>query len=500
MESQRQLLEELEAFEAATALRYRRNPLLVGKTHVDGKGAEGSLATSSRKRPHKETLLLQHELKYFGDRYDQNCKRIAAGRKNPLLRKDIDELKDDEMTFSAFNERLRMLRTKLTDTVPKSAEPALAELLLFSSAPEDEKRLSKDGKQKAKRKHVLSRAGSHLGDQLASAFSEAEMLGNRLELSVFYEKYKLLSATQLSYLDYLRSFDKPAKLSGKEFLQYLESLASYLERFYKNLHPFEEVVFESKPETEVEDGKPDENGQVFCKACNKTFPKESVYKGHLDGKKHKKNAANGSSAPATETMAAVVARTEKKIHLLAEKLKNVREDTILDQERLAVMTDREKMLEGVALEGEESEYTDCESGDEQSDDDDNDDHLLLSHLPLGTDGVPIPLWLYKLQGLHQSFNCEICGNYVYRGRQQFDKHFGSTRHVRGLSYLGVSEEEMGKFAGISTIEEATELWLKIKKEKRTVEMAGDNAIEIEDESGDVMTMKDYNDLKRQGLL
>lgn len=32
-------------------------------------------------------------------------------------------------------------------------------------------------------------------------------------------------------------------------------------------------------------------------------------------------------------------------------------------------------------------------------------------LPLGWDGKPIPYWLYKLHGLNQQFDCEICGNY-----------------------------------------------------------------------------------------
>lgn len=36
---------------------------------------------------------------------------------------------------------------------------------------------------------------------------------------------------------------------------------------------------------------------------------------------------------------------------------------------------------------------------------------------------PIPYWLYKLHGLNINYNCEICGNYNYRGPKAFQRHF-----------------------------------------------------------------------------
>lgn len=36
---------------------------------------------------------------------------------------------------------------------------------------------------------------------------------------------------------------------------------------------------------------------------------------------------------------------------------------------------------------------------------------------------PIPYWLYKLHGLNINYNCEICGNYTYRGPKAFQRHF-----------------------------------------------------------------------------
>jgi len=36
---------------------------------------------------------------------------------------------------------------------------------------------------------------------------------------------------------------------------------------------------------------------------------------------------------------------------------------------------------------------------------------------------PIPYWLYKLHGLNISYNCEICGNFTYKGPKAFQRHF-----------------------------------------------------------------------------
>jgi splicing factor 3A subunit 3 len=53
------------------------------------------------------------------------------------------------------------------------------------------------------------------------------------------------------------------------------------------------------------------------------------------------------------------------------------------------------------------------------------------NLPLGWDGKPIPYWLYKLHGLNISYNCEICGNFTYKGPKAFQRHFSEWRHAHG---------------------------------------------------------------------
>lgn len=37
------------------------------------------------------------------------------------------------------------------------------------------------------------------------------------------------------------------------------------------------------------------------------------------------------------------------------------------------------------------------------------------NLVLDWEGKPIPYWLFRLHGLNQTYNCEICGDFIYRG-------------------------------------------------------------------------------------
>jgi splicing factor 3A subunit 3 len=77
------------------------------------------------------------------------------------------------------------------------------------------------------------------------------------------------------------------------------------------------------------------------------------------------------------------------------------------------------------------------------------------NLPLDWDGKPIPYWLWKLQGLNISYNCEICGNTSFQGRKNFDKHFHEAKHTRGLRLLGIANTK--QFQDITRIDDALEL-------------------------------------------
>ena len=119
------------------------------------------------------------------------------------------------------------------------------------------------------------------------------------------------------------------------------------------------------------------------------------------------------------------------------------------------------------------------------------------NLPLGWDGKPIPFWLYKLHGLNKEFVCEICGNTSFFGPTAFERHFAEGRHTRGMECLGIPNTR--HFWGVTKIDDAYALWSKVRSSSQGLEDAS-SLVEVEDASGNVMSARTYDDLRRQGLL
>jgi len=134
----------------------------------------------------------------------------------------------------------------------------------------------------------------------------------------------------------------------------------------------------------------------------------------------------------------------------------------------------------------------------EEDDDDDDVPYNPKNLPLGWDGKPIPYWLYKLHGLNISYNCEICGNFTYKGPKAFQRHFAEWRHAHGMRCLGIPNT--AHFANVTRIEDAISLWTKLRSQKTSERFLPDHEEEYEDSMGNVVTKKTYEDLRRQGLL
>ncbi|KAF7235774.1 Splicing factor 3A subunit 3 [Varanus komodoensis] len=149
--------------------------------------------------------------------------------------------------------------------------------------------------------------------------------------------------------------------------------------------------------------------------------------------------------------------------------------------------------------GEEREEEEEEQiSESESEDEENEIIYNPKNLPLGWDGKPIPYWLYKLHGLNINYNCEICGNYTYRGPKAFQRHFAEWRHAHGMRCLGIPNT--AHFANVTQIEDAVSLWAKLKQQKASERWQPDTEEEYEDSSGNVVNKKTYEDLKRQGLL
>ncbi|PVU98342.1 hypothetical protein BB559_001662 [Furculomyces boomerangus] len=358
-------------------------------------------------------------------------------------------------------------------------------------------------------------------ETLSSQFSGEEGLGKFVDLIKLHEQYLNLKGTEhYSYLKYIETFTNFNEINFKTkklpaYQKYLEDLCEYLEGFIKRSSPLTDVKeIENRAvvtqinfgldKTKNDSKKNDEKNGIYCDACDKYFEKQTTFNGHLQGKKHLKSVEtlkemkkissdvsniNLSEIKDKNIMTVVAnAQLEAKIVSFAKFLEKVIADTCANVERKQSLTEEERNQEiGVEeVEVEESEE------DEQ-------EHIYNPlKLPLGWDGKPIPYWLYKLHGLSVEYKCEICGNFIYRGRKAFDVHFQEARHSNNMRRLGIPNSR--QFHDIHKIEDAMALWQKVKGEKQLNNRMLDTLEEFEDNEGNVFNRKTYEDLKRQGLL
>lgn len=483
IERKRLLLEELESLEKGICLRFKRNFDLLGAAGIEN---PDTILEHKKRRPQRQNLLQRHELKFFVDQYQTNVNRVLNLLPSSLL-SEVAELQDPQMKFAWLETRLRAV--ELTYRPDETASSVGQIYRPFLAASSESIKVRK-GRKLVRSLDFLSTSTVHLETTLGTSAS-SQAYGSVLDLKLFYDSYKLLLGLDLSYLEYLRLFASPAYTSHHaDYVRYQNGLLEYLKTQFKVAYPLKE-----EPQLSAEVARPELD--LFCVACDKLFSKESVFQGHLQGKKHQKNVKNLDLQQPKISLRSLIKQ-------YASILEPILENTIRDLERKAGMSEREKILDAIAADGNESDYTNYSSSENESDvadaDEDDDDDLLGKNLPLGTDGTPIPLWLYKLQGLHKQYRCEVCGNAVFKGRLQFAKHFSLAKHIHGLVSLGVSELKISLFGGISEISGAKELWNELKKENGINPESKLDDEEVEDDEGNVMSRKDYVELKKQGLL
>ncbi|KAG0353584.1 hypothetical protein BGZ54_002187 [Gamsiella multidivaricata] len=481
LDTQRRLHEEIDRLEQAIVDQFMLNP-----------------------KTHKERLLQEHTVDGYLDR--------ISGRSNDLqvLYKDEDGSREKEMDaisganeFGEFYNRLKKIKDHHRKYPNEAVEPM--ELEFLDQQPTEAKL-----------------------EALDDMFSGEEATGRYLDLHEVHEQYmNLKNLKRTNYLGYLSEFtlfdEIPRKDKDAEYQKYLDSLCKYLEGFLKRIKPLSNIPeikedvrkeFDTKwkegslpgwPKLEQEGTPPTD---LFCIACKKQYAKDTVYNAHLTSKKHIKAAAqlasetaNGNAPKNQESVAEVqskvlaekhrpereMAWTEVLIQKFAEILKQQIEDTKENVERRQTLTGRERDLE---LETEQIELDESDSEDEEK-------VYNPLKLPIGWDGKPIPYWLYKLHGLGVEYSCEICGNYVYKGRKAFDKHFQEWRHAHGMRCLGIPNTR--QFHEIVGIEDALALWKRVKGGKPEGSKK-DQIEEFEDSEGNVFNKKTYEDLKRQGLI
>lgn len=140
-------------------------------------------------------------------------------------------------------------------------------------------------------------------------------------------------------------------------------------------------------------------------------------------------------------------------------LSQILADTQANTERRAALTDQERATEIEELEAREAAEAAAAAAAAQAkaphgevEDDEEERIYNPLKLPLGWDGKPIPYWLYKLHGLGVEYPCEICSDYIYMGRKNFERHFQESRHAFGMRALGLPNTK--HFHEITKIEDA----------------------------------------------
>ncbi|XP_074316731.1 splicing factor SF3a60 homolog [Silene latifolia] len=201
----------------------------------------------------------------------------------------------------------------------------------------------------------------------------------------------------------------------------------------------------------------------------------------------RKHFRNDKKEERVKETALVEAKVKKLCEILKETIERTREHVVNRQG----MSSNERKLE-------DEYYEDSSRDDEGGEEEEEEAVSNPLKLPLGFDGKPIPYWLYKLHGLGQKFNCEICGDHTYCGRREFEMHFKESRHQHGMRCLGIPNTK--SFHEITSIEEAKKLWEEIKQRRQSSKWLPEVYEEFEDSEGNVYNKKTYTDLSRQGLI
>jgi splicing factor 3A subunit 3 len=397
---------------------------------------------------------------------------------------------------------------------------------------------------------VLKEDGSEmtLEDQLLAEeplpeFTGEEGMGRWVDMHLLYNRFiniKLLDGEPmdyLSFLDQVRHLDDlpQQRMFLRSYLDWLEDTFSYLKGFHKRVQPLQNLDkiivkvqddFEAKYAADKQAEKPmstealdklnsvadaqalgmdtlkaeltqlglkcggtlEQRAERFfaCKGKLASDLDASFFakaKGKKDKKKKEGDGNEKDSQKATELKEVIVTK-------LCEMLGDQLDSTKSNIEKKQSRTFQEVQEE---LDAMETEIIDDESEEE---DEDAPIYNPLN-LPLGWDGKPIPFWLYKLHGLNIEYKCEICGNYAYWGPRAYERHFQEWRHAHGMRCLGIPNTN--EFRGITLIQDAIDLWLKIKKRNKDTHF-NENDEEFEDSAGNVMSKRTYEDLKKQGLL
>ncbi|CAI4232893.1 unnamed protein product [Auanema sp. JU1783] len=471
----------------------------------------------SEKRTHKAKINSEHRVRGLLDRYNECTEELSK------IYRDEDRAREREIEavsgpneFAEYYSRLKTLREAHRRNPDELAEPLSLEFQKMVEEINDPEREEHD---------IIE-------------FTDEEGYGRFLDLQTIYLNYiNLKGIKRIDYIAYLSIIDKfqdiqrtSTKKTGA-YKDYLIKLKDYLVTFINRTRPMFDLDEElAKNCVETEKALADGSLQGWS-----TEKAAGVQPSAIDLSKY--NSAQELEGLGLERLKSALQALQLKCggtlkeraeRLYATKgqsssdlekslLSKNSEDERRDQERVKLLaklegnikcmctllsTELEDTKENVERKqtraaGEiEEEEEEVEVVSEEEDTDGI--PYNPKNLPLGWDGRPIPYWLYKLHGLNLSYSCEICGNQTYKGPKAFQKHFNEWRHSHGMRCLGIPNT--AHFANITKIEDALELWAKIKTERELMKWNPEMDEEFEDSAGNVVNKKMYEDLKRQGLL
>ncbi|XP_022919340.1 splicing factor 3A subunit 3 [Onthophagus taurus] len=471
-----------------------------------------------KKTSYREAINSDHRLKYLLDKYLTSTERLVE------LYEDKDGQRKAEVAaltgpneFQEFYNRLKQIKDFYRKHPNEISVPMSVEF--------DE----------------LAKARENPTEEMANLveFSDEEGYGKYLDLHECYEKYiNLKGIEKVDYITYLGMFDQlydiPKERKTGEYRKYLIMLIEYLSWFVQRIKPLldvETVTLSGIDSVELNwdsgtvPGWPKEAGSALTNVgahleLSAFSSWEELASLGLDRLKSALMAlglkCGGTLEERAQRLFSTKGLTSLDPSLLAKKAGKASKDkeTARQRELACLESQIFKLAELVSLQraatkenvqrkqartdGERDDSENEESEEEEIEDDADDVPYNPKNLPLGWDGKPIPYWLYKLHGLNISYNCEICGNYIYKGPKAFQRHFAEWRHAHGMRCLGIPNT--AHFANVTQIEDALALWEKLKVQKQGERWQPETEEEYEDSQGNVVNRKTYEDLKRQGLL
>lgn len=542
LEEKRRLFEDLELLRHAITTRIRLNSKIY---HPKDSKLDHQILTENKLISKATTKLQQHEVKRFISNYEKEREElIRLITDDDSFLRDLKVFQDPKFSEGDFSSFLSICEDEIARASKEPQDPCLENhdiYEMFSSNknykelkrkieqlenPVNKRTHTIENRLKSKSKlekkllkeekyNVLSSYSNDL--KLSQIFTSAEKYGIQLDLKSLYTmwlslpRYKSFSIDSIpKYKHYLYSItnrDVEVKIESPEYTAYLKQMESYLKQYHERANPLSYTKIEIDYEIKFEAPK------LFCLACNKQFSKQTVFDSHLKGKKHINSVRRTKDILELESKVATLLKNEdnlkpqldRTIHVTErEELLTVRERELEKYDETksnsAVLSDTAplQMFYGSDWRLVNQNLLENTSHDISSDDESDEKSINPLNIPLGLDGRPIPFWLYKLKGLKYEFDCEIC-NSKFKGRAAFLKHFKEDNHIRGLKELGV-EKDFYDFKDLSKIEEVKNLLGKIKARIRNEAQFLDDSVQVEDDQGNAMSKKVYDQLYKQGLL